>query len=205
MELAKRIIPDHPIVLALPRGGVPVGSQVAKQLKCPLDIVVARKLSVPWQPELAIGAIAGQARVFDRDAIRAFRISSERLERVLAQEIREMGRREDLYRGEGAPPPDVLDCTAILVDDGLATGWTMLAAARYVRTLHPRRIIAAVPVGSASGCKRLAQELDDCICLTRPEPFFAVQQWYTDYRQVTDEEVRQILTDIRQIRPIIGC
>ncbi len=195
LELSKRIIAGNPVVLAIPRGGVAVAKEIAKQLRSPLDVIVARKIGVPWQPELAVGAIAGDAQVFDRDAIRALRISSEQLERVVARERWEMRRREDLYRGKAASPPQVSGRTVILVDDGLATGWTMLAAAKYVRSLGPKQIISAVPVGSATASKRLAGEVDEYLCLAIPEPFLAVQQWYATFGQVSDSEVSQLLEE----------
>jgi putative phosphoribosyl transferase len=192
-ELAKKNVPNEAIVLAIPRGGVVIGSEVARELRSPLDVIVARKIGVPWQPELAIGAIAGSAQVLEHHAIRALGVSGQQLEQVLAQERREMRRREDLYRGPVTSPPQVLGRTAILVDDGLATGWTMMAAARYVRSLSPKKIISAVPVGSATACKRLAGEVDDCVCLAIPEHFFSVQQWYETFGQVSDPEVEQLL------------
>jgi putative phosphoribosyl transferase len=191
-ELARRKLAANTVVLALPRGGIPVGAEVAEALKAPLDVVVVRKLGVPWQPELAMGAIAGGTPLLDHPLIRELRVSDEEVEAVVARETRELIRREVLYRG-GRPPPNLRGCTVVLVDDGLATGSTMMAAARHVRGLQPHRLIVAVPVASSEACSRLRQEADECICLAAPELFSAVGEWYTDFRQVSDAEVQQIL------------
>jgi putative phosphoribosyl transferase len=191
-ELASRKLAGNTIVLALPRGGLPVGVEVAEALKAPLDVVVVRKLGVPWQPELAMGAIAGSTRVLDQQLVRDLRISDEEVEAIIAQETKEMERREKAYRG-GLPALDLSGRTVVLVDDGLATGSTMVAAARHVRSLHPQKLIIAVPVGSSQACSRLRKEADESICLALPEPFFAVGEWYSDFRQVTDAEVQEIL------------
>jgi len=191
-ELASRELAPNTVVLALLRGGVPVGAEVAETLKVPLDIVVVRKLGVPWQPELAMGAIAGDTRVVDPELVRGLGISEEQLEGVVARETREMQRRERLYRGN-LPMLNLRGRTVVLVDDGLATGSTMVAAARYVRSHHPQKVIVAVPVASSQACKRLSGEADECICLALPEPFLAVGEWYNDFRQVSDGEVQQIL------------
>ncbi len=191
-ELALRKLGPNTIVLALLRGGAPVAVEVAEVLRAPLDIVVVRKLGVPWQPELAMGAIAGGTRVLDREMMRDLHLSSEELEAVVSREVHEVERREKLYRG-GVPAPDLRGRTVILVDDGLATGSTMVAAARHVRSAHPQRVIIAVPVGSSQACSRVRSEADECVCLAVPEPFFAVGEWYDDFRQVTDAEVLEIL------------
>jgi predicted phosphoribosyltransferase len=169
-----------------------VGAEVAETLKAPLDVIVVRKLGVPWQPELAMGAIAGGTPVLDHALIRELQISAEEVEAVVARETREMERRERLYRG-GRPAPALRDRTVVLVDDGLATGSTMVAAVRHVRGLHAHRLIVAVPVASSEACVRLSAEADECICLAAPEPFCAVGEWYADFRQVSDIEVQQIL------------
>ncbi|HEY3744093.1 MAG TPA: phosphoribosyltransferase [Bryobacteraceae bacterium] len=182
----------NPVVLALPRGGVPVGAEVAKALKCPLDVLVVRKLGVPSQPELAMGAIAGSTRVLDWSLIQALSISAEEIEEVAAREIREMERRQKLYRGDH-PAADLSGRSIVLVDDGFATGSTMAAAARSVREASPRELIIAVPVGTAEACARLRVEAGRCVCLATPEPFDAVGCWYIDFKQVSDDEVRQLL------------
>ena len=192
VELAARKLAENTIVLALPRGGLPLGVEVAERLKAPLDVVVVRKLGVPLQPELAMGAIAGGTRVLDHQLIRDLRISDEEVEAVVAREMKEMERRERLYR-DGLPAPNLRGRTAVLVDDGLATGSTMLAAARHVRSLHPQKVIIAVPVASSQACNQLKKEADEFICLALPEPFFAVGEWYTEFRQVSDADVQKIL------------
>jgi len=192
VELASRRLPSNTIVLALPRGGLPVAAQVAAALGARLDVLVVRKLGVPWQPELAMGAIAGGTRVLNYRLIRELEISDESVETVVARETQEMERRERLYRG-GRPAPDLRARTVVLVDDGLATGSTMVAAARHVRSCQSEWLIVAVPVASSEACAMLKKEADECVCLVVPEPFFAVGEWYRDFRQVTDAEVQEIL------------
>jgi len=191
-ELASRNLGSSTIVLALPRGGVQVGAAVAEALKAPLDVIVVRKLGVPWQPELAMGALAGGTRVLDQALIAGLEISRQEVEAVIAREAREMERRETLYRG-GLPALNLRGRIVVLVDDGLATGSTMLAAVRHVRDMQPQKLIVAVPVGSPQACSHLSKEADECICLALPEPFGAVGAWYRDFRQVTDAEVGEIL------------
>ncbi len=192
-ELAMLKLPANVIVLALPRGGLPVGLEVAKKLRAPLDVVIVRKLGVPWQPELAMGAIAsGSVQTLDQDLIRELRISREEIDAVIDREKVELERREKLYR-KGQPALDLRGRTVLLVDDGLATGSTMLVAARYVRSLKPGRTLIAVPVASVQACERLKREADECICLATPEPFVAVGQWYADFPQVNDSEVQRFL------------
>lgn len=192
-ELLRRKLPANVVVLALPRGGVPVGFEVAKILHAPLDVVVVRKIGAPWQPEFAIGAIAGNSiEVLDRNVIASSRIPQQEIDAALAKERIEVERRETLYRS-GRPALELRDHTALLVDDGLATGSTMLVAARYVRSLKPARTIIAVPVGSADACERLKKEADELICLATPASFFAVGEWFVDFRQVNDVEVQHLL------------
>jgi putative phosphoribosyl transferase len=192
-ELARQDRYAGAIVLALPRGGVPVGAEVAKALSAPLDVVIVRKLGVPAEPELAMGAIAsGGFRVLDEDLISHLGISAQEVERVIAEENAELGRREKLYRGDRRKL-DVRGRTVVLVDDGLATGSTMLVGARFVRSLAPARIVIAVPAGSRFACRILKKEADSCVCLAMPEPFGAVGEWYLDFEQVTDKQVQRLL------------
>lgn len=181
------------LVLALPRGGVPVARIVADALHVPLDVVLVRKLGVPWDPEFALGAIAeGDARVVDESIVRSLGIRPDQIERVLAAEQAELARRAAAFRGD-RPPADVKNRTILVVDDGLATGSTMLAAVRALRQRGAGKIIVGVPVGPPSTCRMLAQEADEVVCLDQPEPFEAVGSWYEDFRQVTDDEVRALL------------
>ncbi|HYA16058.1 MAG TPA: phosphoribosyltransferase [Bryobacteraceae bacterium] len=199
-ELASRKIAPPAIVLALPRGGVPLGVAVAQRLHLPLDVIVVRKIGVPWQPELAMGAIAGSARVLDEPLIRQLAVSQSEVESIVARERAEMNRREDLYRA-GQPPLDLTGKTAILVDDGLATGTTMIAAIRHARAAGAAKVIAAVPVGSEQACRRMREETDELVCLATPEYFYAVGQWYDEFDQVTDAEVENLLQESRRSSP----
>ncbi len=181
------------VVLALPRGGVPVGYVVARELGVPLDVFVVRKLGTPGQPELAMGAIAsGGVRVLNRDVVDSFGIPDWAIEQVACQEQEELQRRERQYRGD-RPPLEVSGKTVILVDDGLATGSSMRAAAAALRKAGAARIVVAVPVASRATCGQLREEGYDVVCATMPEPFFAVGQWYKDFAQTSDEEVRDLL------------
>jgi putative phosphoribosyl transferase len=185
---------DDLVVLALPRGGVPVALEVASALGAPLDIFLVRKLGLPGHEELAFGAIAsGGLLVLDRDLIQQVGLSSAAIERVIAREAAELERRERAYRGD-RPPPDLRGRTVILVDDGLATGSTMTAAAAAVAQQDPTRVIVAVPVAAADTCEMLRREADEVICLMTPSPFHAVGIWYDDFRPVRDDEVRRLLT-----------
>jgi len=181
------------VVLALPRGGVPVGFEVAKALNAPLDIFVVRKLGLPGQEELAMGAIAsGGIRVLNRDLIRALGIPEEVVDRITQEGQRELERREREYR-EGRPPIDVRGKTVILVDDGLATGSSMRVAAFALRQKQPAQIIVAVPVAASDSCAELESVADKVVCAVTPEPFWGVGQWYEDFSQTSDEEVRDLL------------
>lgn len=188
------------MVLALPRGGVVVGSAVANMLGVPLDIIVVRKLGVPLQPELAMGAIAGDGvRILDEDLIRNLGISHATVDRVVKLETGELERRERLYR-KGSPAPNLHGRTVILVDDGLATGSTMLAAVHYVNRFQPAAVIVAVPVASVQVCQRFRSRAIACLCLATPDPLPSVGEWYADFEPTTDSEVQQLLED-QPIRP----
>jgi putative phosphoribosyl transferase len=181
------------LVLALPRGGVPVAYEVARALHAPLDVFIVRKLGVPGREELAMGAIAtGGVRVLNDEVVEALDIPEDVIDATAEAERRELVRRERLYRGD-RPPPDVRGRVVILIDDGLATGSTMRAAVAALRRLGPARIIVAVPVASADTCEDLSAEVDDVVCSRTPEPFHAVGLWYDDFTQTTDEEVHELL------------
>jgi predicted phosphoribosyltransferase len=181
------------LVLALPRGGVPVAYEVARALGAPLDVFIVRKLGVPGYEELAMGAVAtGGVRVLNDELVRALSIPDYVIDAITAWEREELARRERLYRGD-RPPPDVQDRTVILVDDGLATGATMHAAIAALRQQQPARIVVAVPTGSPRTCDALRAEVDDVICAITPEPFHSVGLWYKDFSQTTDDEVRELL------------
>lgn len=191
-ELARREIGRDAVVVALTRGGVPVGFAVADRLHLPLDIIVARKLGVPWQPELAMGAIAGTTRILDDRMIWELGIPAEDVDEIVAREQAEMQRREELYRGSN-PALDLHGKSVIVIDDGLATGSTMMASVRHIRSLHPAKVIVAVPVGSKQACNHLRKEADEVVCLAIPERFCAVGEWYRDFSQVGDSEVCNLL------------
>ena len=181
------------LVLALPRGGVPVGCEVARALGAPLDVFLVRKLGVPGYEELAMGAVAtGGVRVLNDEIVRGLGISEHEIDAVVARELQELARRERLYRGD-RPPPDVAGRTVILVDDGLATGATMRAAIHALRQQRPAGIVVAVPTASPDTSETLKTEADDVVCAMTPEPFFAVGHWYEDFTQTTDDEVRELL------------
>ena len=181
------------IVLAPPRGGVPVGFELARALEVPLDVFLVRKLGLPGQEELAMGAIAsGGVRVLNDDVVQALAVPSSVIDRVARAEEEELRRRESAYRGS-RPEPDLGGRVVILVDDGLATGSTMRAAVRAVKQMQPARVVVAVPVAAASTRDDLAAEVDEIVCETPPEPFLAVGRWYEDFSQTTDEEVRDLL------------
>ena len=181
------------VVLALPRGGVPVAFETARALGASMDVFLVRKLGVPGREELAMGALAtGGVRVLNDDVVRTLAIPDHVIDAAAEKEQRELARREHAYRDD-RPPPDVKGRTALLVDDGLATGSTMRAAVAALRKLHPSRIVIAVPVGSAETCAELAGEADEVVCAQTPEPFYAVGLWYDDFTQTTDEEVHELL------------
>jgi predicted phosphoribosyltransferase len=190
---------DRPdvLVLGLPRGGIPVGYEVARGLGAPLDVFVVRKLGVPGQEELAMGAIAtGGVRVVNRDVVDALHIPPDVLDRAAEAERRELERRESSYRGD-RPEPPVEGRTVILVDDGLATGSTMRAAVQALRQQRPARIVVAVPVAAFATCEELRREVEDVVCFATPEPFMAVGRFYDDFSQTTDEEVHDLLASAR--------
>jgi putative phosphoribosyl transferase len=181
------------LVLALPRGGVPVAYEVARALGAPLDVFVVRKLGVPGYEELAMGAVAtGGVRVLNDEIVQGLGISEHEIDAAVAREMQELARREQLYRGD-RPPPEVGGRTVILVDDGLATGATMRAAVEASRQQQPARTVVAVPTASPDTCEALKAEADDVICDMTPDPFFAVGHWYEDFTQTTDDEVRELL------------
>jgi predicted phosphoribosyltransferase len=183
------------LVLALPRGGVPVGHAVAQALGLPLDVLIVRKLGVPGHEEFAMGAIAsGGARVMNDEVVRMLRIGTAQIEAAAQAEAIELARRERVYRG-ARPALAVARRSVLLVDDGLATGATMRAAARAVRAMGPARIVIAVPTGARSTCEALRREADELVCATMPEPFRAVGCWYEDFGQTSDEEVQGLLGD----------
>jgi predicted phosphoribosyltransferase len=187
------------MVLALPRGGVPVGYEVARALGAPLDVFIVRKLGVPGHEELAMGAVAsGGVMVVNRDLMASLGISQDELAAVAERELAELERRQHLFRVGGAVP-EVSGRLVILVDDGLATGSTMLAAIAALRKLGPERIVVAVPVASPPTCRELASQVDEIVCAATPEPFFGVGQFYDDFTQTTDEEVRALLHEARGV------
>jgi putative phosphoribosyl transferase len=185
------------IVLALPRGGVPVAYEVAATLHAPLDVFVVRKLGIPGNEEYAMGALAtGGVRILNDNVTRILEIPADAVEAVVRTEQRELDRRERLYR-DARPPPALRGRTVILVDDGLATGSTMLAAVKAVRTQDPQRIVAAVPTASAETCEELRAVADEVVCVNTPRPFRAVGQWYENFEQTTDDEVLLLLASSR--------
>ena len=197
-ELA-RLLPaslrsDDVVVLALPRGGVPVAFEIAQALGAPLDVFLVRKLGTPGHPELAMGAIAsGGIRVLNDEVVEYLNIPRDLIDAVAEREQAELERREAAYR-QGRPMPSLRNRTVILVDDGLATGSTMKAAVEAAKHEQPTRVIVAVPVGAPETCRELAKRADEVICARMPTPFSAVGQWYRDFTQTTDEEVKNLLT-----------
>jgi len=192
-ELSRYAGRNDVVVLALPRGGVPIGFEIAHALHAPLDVFLVRKLGVPGYEELAMGAIAsGGTRVLNDSVVRSLRITADQIEEVAWHEQRELERRELAFR-DGRPPVPVTDRIAILVDDGLATGSTMRAAVEALKKQNPQRIIVAVPVAAAETCREFESLVDEVVCLYTPEPFIAVGRWYDDFAQLDDEQVRDYL------------
>jgi len=188
---------DDVLVLALPRGGVPVGFEVAQALQAPLDVFIVRKLGVPGHDELAMGAIAtGGVRVLNDDVVMSLELEPEVIDAVAAREEKELARRERLYRG-ARPVPDVHGRTVILIDDGLATGSTMRAAVAALRKQRPARIVVAVPVAAPETCEEFKTEVDEVVCAATPRMFNGVGRWYEDFSQTTDEEVHELLAQAR--------
>jgi predicted phosphoribosyltransferase len=193
-QLAEYRDRDDVLVLGLPRGGVPVAYEIARDLRAPLDVFVVRKLGVPWQPELAMGAIAGRGtEVLNGDVVTAYRIPPHVIRAVAEREGRELRRRLEEYRGE-RPLPDFRDRIVVLVDDGLATGSSMRAAVNAVRRDRPREVVVAVPVAAESTCAELGEMVDHIVCLRTPPDFAAVGRWDEDFSQTTDAEVRELLS-----------
>lgn len=186
------------IVLALPRGGVPVAFPVAEALHAPLDILIVRKLGLPGHEELAMGAIAtGGVQLLNPEIARQFGVTREQLQAAISRERAELERRERAYRGD-LPWPDLRGKTVILVDDGLATGASMRAAVLAVKQQQPASLVVAVPVASVETCDMLRDEVDDVICLETPQPFYAVGLWYQEFGQTSDEEVRALMRRARE-------
>lgn len=184
---------DNVVVLALPRGGVPVAWEVSRALDAPLDVFLVRKLGVPGYRELAMGAIAsGGVRVLNDDVIGWYGIPDAIIDEVAREEQAELERRERVYRA-GPPRAELRDRIVILIDDGLATGSTMKAAVKAVRAHEPRKVVVAVPVGSPETCRELQDIADEVVCARTPAPFSAVGQWYRDFSQTSDDEVRELL------------
>jgi putative phosphoribosyl transferase len=196
----ERFSTEEVIVLALPRGGVPVGYEVAMRLGAPLDVFVVRKLGVPGFEELAMGAIAsGGVRILNREIVATLRIPPDAIDAITEAEETELERRMLAYRGD-TPPPVLAGRTVIIVDDGLATGASMRAALEAVRTLRPARTVVAVPVASKATCEELRELADEVICLSTPVPFGSVGAWYQDFSQTTDGEVSALLDAVRSAR-----
>ena len=201
-RLAERLAPyrdERPVVFTLPRGGVPVGFEISRSLGAPLDIIVARKLGAPGQPEFGIGAVApGGVRVLNESAVRVLGISEDYLDWISDRENAEAARRLQLFRGD-RPYPDLEARTAILVDDGLATGVTARAALRALRRLNPRRLVLAVPVCAQQTAELLRHKTDDFVCLLAPDNLEAIGLYYRDFQQVPDEEVIRLLEESRRL------
>lgn len=204
-RLAKRLSEyanrEDVLILALPRGGVPVAFEVAKELNVKMDVFIVRKLGVPGNEELAMGAIAsGNIRVLNEDVVRSFGIPQKVIDEATAKERKELERRERMYRGNRTTPK-ISGSTVILIDDGLATGATMRAAVAAVKTQNPAKVIIAVPVAAPDTCSFFGNEVDEVICVATPEPFYGVGAWYEDFSQTTDKEVCELLDRATKIKP----
>jgi putative phosphoribosyl transferase len=205
-DAGKALVPEiqrcdlkNPIILGLPRGGVPLAYEVAIALNAPLDTIVVRKLGAPFQPELAIGAIAsGDVHVLNETIVRSLALDEASIAEIVARESAELKRREQQYRGD-RPYPDLAEYDVVLVDDGLATGATMRAAVRAVQSMSPSTTTVAVPTGSESAVRKVSALVDRVICLESPAEFSAVGQFYRDFSQTTDEEVRELLEQAQKI------
>jgi predicted phosphoribosyltransferase len=184
------------VLLGIPRGGVEVAAEVARATGWPLDTVIPRKVRAPGNPELGLGAIAPGVRVLDERMIRTLGVSDAYLEREISEEEEEIRRRSEAYRG-GRPGEDLANKVAVVVDDGVATGGTAVAALRWARAQGASRVVLAVPVAPAAAVSKLAREADEIVCLETPEPFFAVGQWYADFPQTSDDEVVALLEEAR--------
>ncbi|NIV17733.1 MAG: phosphoribosyltransferase [Woeseiaceae bacterium] len=196
----KRCKLDNPLILGLPRGGVPVAFEVAMALRAPLDVFVVRKLGAPFQPELAIGAIAsGGVRVLNDDVVATLGIDEAGIDKIVAREAAELQRRERLYRGD-RPYPELGAFDVVLVDDGIATGATIRAAVEGIRAMQPSSITVAAPTGSALSVEAIGKMADRIICLDTPPDFYAVGQFYIDFAQTSDDEVRGLLDKVREAR-----
>ena len=192
-KLSKYANRSDVLILALPRGGVPVAFEVAKELNVKMDVFIVRKLGVPGNEELAMGAIASDnIIVLNEDVVRSFQISKKVIDAVAAREVRELERREHIYRGK-RPKLSISGSTVILIDDGLATGATMKAATAAIKTKNPTKIVIAVPTGAPDTCRSFEAKVDEVICVAMPEPFYAVGAWYEDFSQTTDIEVCVLL------------
>lgn len=193
--LMRRLLNYGPevLVLALPRGGVPVAFEVAKALHAPLDVILVRKLGVPGRKELAMGAIvSGGVRVMNDEIVRSFRVPEREVVATVEYEARELSRRERLYRDQ-RPFPELVGRTVILVDDGLATGASMRAAVAALHRRDPGRLVVAVPVGARETCETIRNEVDEVVCAATPDPFYGVGQWYETFAQTSDEQVQELL------------
>ena len=199
-ELRTRHFPADTLVLALPRGGVPVAFEVALALNAPLDVEIVRKLGVPWQPELAMGALAGGRAFLDHTLISQLGIAEQQVKEVIAAEAATAARQAKVFRNN-RPSPDLANRPLIVVDDGLATGASMIAAVNHLKSAQPAAITVAVPVASNQACLDLRNFVDDCVCLATPDPFYSVGTWYRDFTQVTDAEVIALLQKQSAVAP----